>query len=96
MACGIPTILSANTGHLDLIHSNNCYPLLSQRRVKPTAHFSGIEGWGESDVEEVVEALEQIYTNREEAKNRGLAAANFMLDWTWEKQVNRFLNVITL
>ena len=95
MACGIPTILSANTGHLDLIHSNNCYPLLSQRRVKPTAHFSGIEGWGESDVAEVIEALEQIYTNREQAKSRGLAAAKFMLDWTWEKQVNRFLNVIS-
>ncbi len=94
MACGIPTILSANTGHLDLIHGNNCYPLSSQRRVKPTAHFPGIEGWGESDADEVVEALKQIYTNREQAKNRGLAAANFMLDWTWEKQVNRFLDVI--
>ncbi|MEG3937865.1 tetratricopeptide repeat protein [Microcoleus sp. S36b_A3] len=96
MACGIPTILSANTGHLDLIYSHICYPLPHQGRVKPTAHFPGVEGWGESDVAEVVEALEQVYTNREEAKNRGLAAANFMLDWTWKKQVNRFLNVITL
>jgi tetratricopeptide (TPR) repeat protein/glycosyltransferase involved in cell wall biosynthesis len=94
MACGIPTILSANTGHLDLISSNNCYPLSSQGRVKPTVHFSGIEGWGESNVDEVVEALEQIYTNREQAQRRGLAAANFMLDWTWEKQVKRFLDVI--
>ncbi|MEG3839478.1 tetratricopeptide repeat protein, partial [Microcoleus sp. herbarium14] len=94
MACGIPTILSANTGHLDLIYSNICYPLSSQGRVKPTAHFPGVEGWGESEVEEVVEALEQVYTNREEAKSRGLAAANFMLDWTWEKQVKRFLDVI--
>ena len=94
MACGIPTILSANTGHLDLIYSNICYPLSHQRRVKPTAHFPGVEGWGESDVEEVVEALEQIYNNREVAKNRGLAAANFMLDWTWEKQVKRFLDVM--
>ena len=95
MACGIPTILSANTGHLDLIYSNICYPLLNQRRVKPTAHFSGVEGWGESEVEEVVGALEQVYTDRESAKRIGLAAANFMLDWTWEKQVKRFLNVIS-
>ncbi|MEG4939389.1 tetratricopeptide repeat protein [Microcoleus sp. F4-D5] len=94
MACGIPTILSANTGHLDLIYSNICYPLSSQGKVKSTAHFSGVEGWGESEVAEVVEALEQIYTNREESKRRGLAAANFMLDWTWEKQVKRFLDVI--
>ncbi|WP_373537654.1 tetratricopeptide repeat protein [Microcoleus sp.] len=94
MACGIPTILSANTGHLDLIYSNICYPLSHQGRVKPTAHFPGVEGWGESDVAEIVDALEQVYTNREVAKNRGLAAANFMLDWTWEKQVKRFLDVI--
>ncbi|MBD1827796.1 tetratricopeptide repeat protein [Microcoleus vaginatus GB1-A2] len=94
MACGIPTILSANTGHLDLIYHNICYPLSNQGRVKPTAQFSGVEGWGESEVAEVVEALEQVYTNREESKRRGLAAANFMLDWTWEKQVKRFLDVI--
>jgi len=94
MACGIPTILSANTGHLDLIYPNICYPLSHQGRVKPTAHFPGVEGWGESDVEEVLEALEQVYTNREVAKTRGLAAANFMVDWTWEKQVKRFLNMI--
>ncbi|MEG4963061.1 tetratricopeptide repeat protein [Microcoleus sp. K4-B3] len=95
MACGIPTILSANTGHLDLIYHNICYPLSNQGRVKPTAHFSGVEGWGESEVAEVVEALEQVYTNREESKSRGLAAANFMLNWTWEKQVKRFLDVIS-
>ncbi|MEG4211747.1 tetratricopeptide repeat protein [Microcoleus sp. S13_B4] len=94
MACGIPTILSANTGHLDLIYSHICYPLWSQGRVKPTALFPGVEGWGESEVAEVVEALEQVYTNREESKRRGLAAAKFMLDWTWEKQVKRFLEVI--
>ncbi|MGL5058469.1 MAG: tetratricopeptide repeat protein [Microcoleus sp.] len=95
MACGIPTILSANTGHLDLIYSNICYPLFHQGQVKPTAHFPGVEGWGESDVDEVVATLEQIYTHREEAKHRGLAAANFMLDWTWEKQVQRFLDVVS-
>ncbi|WP_333183646.1 tetratricopeptide repeat protein [Microcoleus sp. B3-D7] len=94
MACGIPTILSANTGHLDLIYSHICYPLWSQGRAKLTAPFYGVEGWGESEVAEVVEALEQVYTNREESKRRGLAAANFMLDWTWEKQVKRFLDVI--
>ncbi|MEG4043376.1 tetratricopeptide repeat protein [Microcoleus sp. Pol17_C1] len=94
MACGIPTILSANTGHLDLIYSHICYPLWSQGRAKLTAPFSGVEGWGESEVAEVVDALEQVYTNREESKRRGLAAANFMLDWTWEKQVKRFLDVI--
>ena len=94
MACGIPTILSANTGHLDLLGESHCYPLRQQRPVRPTAQFSGVEGWGESDVAEVVETLEQIYANREESSQRGLAAARFMQDWTWAKQVRRFLSVI--
>lgn len=33
MASGIPCILSANTGHLDLIEPGNCYPLESQRPI---------------------------------------------------------------
>src|SRR6185312_7856169 len=30
MACGVPTILSRNTGHLDLIEDDNCFPLTQQ------------------------------------------------------------------
>src|SRR3546814_1575573 len=32
MACGVPTVLSANTGHLDLVGSGVCIPLETQRR----------------------------------------------------------------
>lgn len=94
MACGIPTILSANTGHLDLIRDENCYPLKIQKTVQSTPMFMGTEGWGESDVEEVIEALEIVYSDRETAKKRGLAAAVTMQDWTWEKQVSYFLEVL--
>jgi tetratricopeptide (TPR) repeat protein/glycosyltransferase involved in cell wall biosynthesis len=96
LACGVPTILSANTGHLDLIGSDRCYPLQTQGSVKPTPLFRGTDGWGESDVEEVVEALEQVYRDRPQAKQRAQAAATFMQDWTWEKQVQRLLNALTL
>ena len=94
MACGIPTILSANTGHLDLIQNHHCYPLRLQKGVKSTPYFQGVEGWGESDVEEVLENLERVYKNREEAQKRGHAAALFMENWTWEKQTQRFLDAI--
>jgi len=33
MACGIPTILSANTGHLDLVQDDTCLPLLQQAPI---------------------------------------------------------------
>ncbi|MGD1804113.1 tetratricopeptide repeat protein [Dapis sp. BLCC M126] len=94
LACGIPTIISANTGHLDIINDSHCYPLRSQKSVKPTPHFPGIEGWGESDVEEVVEMLEKVYSDRENAKVKGSNAVNFMQNLTWEKQIQRLLVVL--
>lgn len=89
MACGIPTLLSANTGHLDLIESDNCYPLYTQSRVSPTSQFNCTEGWGESDLEEVLATLETIYTHPTTARNRGLKAATFMQNWTWQKQISQ-------
>ncbi len=94
MACGIPTILSANTGHLDLIDESHCYPLQHQGKVKPTPQFTGVEGWGESTVEEVLEKLELVYYQREEATIKGDSAAIFMQNWTWEHQVQKLLGVV--
>jgi len=94
LACGIPTIISGNTGHIDMIAEDHCYPLRKQDAVQPTAIFPGVEGWGESDVEEVVENLEKVYKDREAAKKRGQAAVEFMQDLTWKKQVDRLLKAI--
>jgi Flp pilus assembly protein TadD/glycosyltransferase involved in cell wall biosynthesis len=99
LSCGIPTILSANTGHLDLIHDQICYPLSQQNPVKPTTTFPGVEGWGESSVEELVALLEQVYCDRSTydcspAQQKGTAAAQWMKDWTWEKQTQRLLEAL--
>ncbi len=94
LACGVPTIISANTGHLDIINDSHCYPLSNQNYVKSTPHFSGVEGWGESDVEEVVEMLEKVYYDQEDAQLRGKAAVSFMQNLTWEKQIQRLLFVL--
>ncbi|MBC8244044.1 MAG: glycosyltransferase family 4 protein [Verrucomicrobia bacterium] len=91
MASGVPCILSANTGHMDLINDDNCYPLLKQSEV---TSFTNTNDWGESDVAEVVEILERIYTDRQEAKRRGKQAAMFMRDWSWEKRTAYLLNRI--
>ena len=91
LACGVPTIISANTGHLDIINDSHCYPLCCQKYVKPTPHFPGVEGWGESDVEEVVEMLEKVYSDPKNAKLKSDAAVNFMQDLTWEKQIQSLL-----
>ena len=86
MASGIPCVLSTNTGHLDLIDEGNCYPLLQQGEITPKAGFAGTRDWGESNVAEVVEHFERIYTDRAEARRRGEQATKFMQDWSWEKR----------
>jgi glycosyltransferase involved in cell wall biosynthesis len=91
LACGVPTILSANTGHLDLVDERHCYPLVKQSPVQPFPPFNGTEGWGESDVDEVVEMLERVYQNRAEAERRGAAAVRFMQDWSWKKRFEELL-----
>ncbi len=86
LACGIPTILSSNTGHLDLVDERHCYPLSRQGPVRPVPPFQGTDGWGESDVAEVVGMLERVYQDRAEGAKRGAAAVRFMQDWTWRKR----------
>ena len=93
LACGVPTILSANTGHLDLIQHNLGYALQFQRSVTPRDPI-GTEGWGESDGEEILETLERIYTDRQEAQQRGAIAADFLQSWTWERQVAQLLGLL--
>jgi glycosyltransferase involved in cell wall biosynthesis len=90
MACGIPTILSANTGHLDLIQDGNCFPLVRQGRVPDP----GCQDWGESDIEEIVESLETVYRERPEAQARGRRGAEIMAELTWARQSDTFAALI--
>ena len=85
MASGIPVILSENTGHLDLIQEHCTLSLKDQARV--SLDGVGTEGWGESSVDEIVEALEQIYQDRSAARERGQSANQMMQNWSWKKQI---------
>jgi len=88
MASGVPTILSANTGHLDLIGDDNCYVLNRQTGVgfaKGAAAFGETPGWGESDIDEAVELLELAYQDREAARRRGAAGAATLAKLPWSR-----------
>jgi glycosyltransferase involved in cell wall biosynthesis len=91
MASGIPVVLSRNTGHRDLITADNCYPLDRQSSCGATPELAG---WGESAVDEVVERMEQAYTDRAAARLRGASAARFMQDWNWGAQTRRLLDAL--
>ncbi len=85
MACGVPAILAANTGQLDLIEGENCYPLRRQSAVAPRAEV-GTEGWGESDLEEILDCLERAYADRADAARRGQRGAERLAGFGWAEQ----------
>lgn len=93
MACGIPTILSANTGHLDLLRHDIALPLQRQGRSAGSAHYN-TDQWGESDVEEAVEKLEQVWRDRAGAAAMGQRAARFMAGMHWPEQLRLLLRTL--
>ncbi len=95
MAAGIPTIVSANSGHLDLVATDGCMALGAQRAVpQPTQLFRGVAGWGESDVDEMVDALERVYTDSAMARALGARGATAMQDWSWKLQTQRLVTLL--
>ncbi|MBY0431637.1 MAG: glycosyltransferase, partial [Rhodospirillales bacterium] len=95
MACGVPCILSRNTGHLDLTVEGACYALDRQLDIGTLAGLPSKRGWGESGIEEIVECLEAAWRDRDEARRRGAAAAAMMAGWSWSRQIDRLLAAIS-
>lgn len=96
MACGVPTILSANTGHLNLIGADTCFPLERQQTIsRATPLYRSTFSWGESDPDEVVAALERIYDDRAEAVRRGAVGAQLLAQLPWSAQADRLLEVLS-
>ncbi|MCA4920426.1 MAG: glycosyltransferase family 4 protein, partial [Roseomonas sp.] len=89
MACGVPTILSANTGHLDLLQDGAALALTDQRPIP------ALPGWRESNVEEIVAALETLYTDRTRAATIGAAGAKLLSRMTWAKTAAEMKRIIT-
>lgn len=90
MACGVPVILSNNTGHRDLLHDDGCLTLDHQ---VPVADRDGSRfGWGESSVDELVERLEQIHADRAAARARADRARRFIrTERTWSAFAEAFV-----
>jgi glycosyltransferase involved in cell wall biosynthesis len=95
MACGLPTILSRNTGHVDIIESDSCYTLYDQRQpLGGFADVGGVIGWGESQVDEIVERLEQVFFDRDEAARRGRRAAERLAQLTWQATAGQMKDIV--
>ena len=106
LASALPLVLSNNTGHQDIASEEWSYPLQIQRPVYADGEAGGrrassqqshrvLEGWGESDVAEAVEALERIYLHRDEARLKGLRAAAFIgKEMTWQQAGHQYIRIL--
>jgi glycosyltransferase involved in cell wall biosynthesis len=95
MACGLPVILSRNTGHVDIIQNDSCYTLDDQRHtLHGFTDVGGVSGWGESQVDEVVERLEQVFFDATEAAQRGRRAAERLSPLTWQSTAGQMKDII--
>jgi glycosyltransferase involved in cell wall biosynthesis len=96
MACGIPVLVAENTGVKDLISPGNSWPLTRQSPIRDYAP-SGTEGWGESDVEEIVGGLERLYTDSALRKEIAKKGSNWIVaqDRTWGRHARELKSLIT-
>jgi glycosyltransferase involved in cell wall biosynthesis len=98
MACGVPVILADNTGVRDLLAAgpgNHCLALGRQTAVTGV-DACGTEGWGESDVEEILAALESLYSDSVLRKTVGQAGAAAILSGgrIWAEHARRLKSLI--
>lgn len=94
IACGVPTYVASNTGQQDLIDLVGCGAFVNQTPIQSVSGMASVEGWCESDIDEIVETLENVYTRTSESKKQALAAAERMKSWSWDQQNERLLKVI--
>jgi glycosyltransferase involved in cell wall biosynthesis len=92
MASGLATIIAENTGTVDLIRQNNCLAVRHQTPV-PDQEDYGTQGWGECDVDEIIDALERLYTDGANRVAMGERASKFIAKWTWSEHARMLANI---
>jgi glycosyltransferase involved in cell wall biosynthesis len=94
MACGVPTYVSNNTGQRDLIELLGAGIISNQRPVKAPPSVESVDGWGESDLEEIVDILETVYTQASSARLRALDSVEKIKTWDWSLQNDRLFDCV--
>jgi len=100
LACGIPTVLSANTGHLDLLELGLEHAIavgstgLGRVPAAITRGYGGDAGglWGETDPEELVAVLLELQRNQGFWHERGQAGAAQMERFSWRRSMQELLD----
>jgi glycosyltransferase involved in cell wall biosynthesis len=94
MACGVPTYVAYNTGQKDLVDLIGCGGFKHQNAVKGIAIMRSVKDWGETEVDDVVAALEYVFTNRDDAQKAARVAARNVGAWQWGVLNEKLLEIV--
>ena len=102
LACGVPTLISANTGHLDLLAMGFGHALpMGQAglgRVNPVVlnAYGGdpLGLWGETDPDELLQWWLRIAAERETWSRLGRESAGAVRSLSWRESMRRLLSIV--
>ena len=89
MACGKPVIASYNSGHKDILTTDNSIRI---EHMKTIEHNGTV--WDDPDLDETVSHLEWAYNNRDKLKEIEASASLDMSENTWTRAAQEFLKVL--
>ena len=87
MACGLPVILTDYSGMQDYMTPETCIPLKVKKIVNAgltNKMFDSEAYWAQPDEDDLAEKMIWAYENRDELKEIGRRASDYVLrNWTW-------------
>jgi len=96
MACGKPVIASYSSGHKDVLDNNHALLLEENTPFKLFTNENELwADWEEASLDEIISKLEFAYNNRDEIKQLGKNAGEYMKNFTWEKSAESLIKIIT-
>ena len=102
LACGIPTLVSANTGHLDLIEMGMAHLIavgsegIGKVPASITADYGGDEEaqWGETNPDELVECWLRLWKEKDVWREKGIIGEKSMNAMSWQNSMNKLLELL--
>ena len=92
MACGLPVIATDWSAHREFITADNSYPLRVRSFIPARAkcpYYAGFE-WADPDIEHLRHLMRYVYQHRDEARHKGMVAAEEVLSrWTWRQTAKK-------
>jgi glycosyltransferase involved in cell wall biosynthesis len=95
MACGKPAIATDASGHKDVCHESNSFPLRSLRPfVQRDTNGQVVNRWVEPSLDEIIALVEDAYQHPSKARTLGEVAAADMRQWSWQRAANTIISTL--